>query len=277
MPWHRLRRPQVLAIRSLLEENYLPATANRMLSALRGVLKESSHSGQLGMEEYRLAVDVEPVRGESEPRGRDPSAAELRGLLEACARAPKESNHRQDSVARRRRDAAFLSLLYASGLRRAEAVALELGDLDQISGQLRVRRGKGRKPRPVSLPASALPSLQDWLEFRGSEPGPLFSAVLKNGRLVRDPQGQLQGLSGSAAWAICQERGRKAGIQPPAPHDLRRTWTGDLLEAGVDLATVQKMAGHASVSTTGRYDRRDRTVQRKASASVHVPYFMPMD
>ena len=267
----------MLAIRSLLEENYLPATANRMLSALRGVLKESSHSGQLGMEEYRLAVDVEPVRGESEPRGRDPSAAELRGLLEACARAPKESNHRQDSVARRRRDAAFLSLLYASGLRRAEAVALELGDLDQISGQLRVRRGKGRKPRPVSLPASALPSLQDWLEFRGSEPGPLFSAVLKNGRLVRDPQGQLQGLSGSAAWAICQERGRKAGIQPPAPHDLRRTWTGDLLEAGVDLATVQKMAGHASVSTTGRYDRRDRTVQRKASASVHVPYFMPMD
>jgi len=49
--------------------------------------------------------------------------------------------------------------------------------------------------------------------------------------------------------------------------------------AGVvlDLATVQKMAEHASVSTTGKYDRRDRTVQRKASASVHVPYFMPMD
>jgi site-specific recombinase XerD len=52
---------------------------------------------------------------------------------------------------------------------------------------------------------------------------------------------------------------------------------GDLLEAGVDLAMVQKMAGHASVSTTGRYDRRDRTVQRKASASVHVPYSTPMD
>jgi integrase/recombinase XerD len=181
--------------------------------------------------------------------------------------------HRQGAVARRRRDAAFLSLLYASGLRRAEAVALELSDLDQVSGQLRVRRGKGRKPRPVS----ALPALQDWLKVRVDEPGPLFSAVLKNGHLVRDPQGQLQGLSGSAAWVICKERGRKAGIQAPAPHDLRRTWTGDLLEAGVDLATVQKMAGHASLSTTGKYYRRDRTVQRKASASVHVPYFMPMD
>jgi site-specific recombinase XerD len=101
--------------------------------------------------------------------------------------------------------------------------------------------------------------------------------VLKNGRLVRDPQRQLQGLSGSAAWAICKERGRKAGIRPPAPHDLRRTWTGDLLEAGVDLATVQKMAGHASVSTTGRYDRRDHGVQRKAAGQLLVPYVAPED
>ncbi|MDQ6920155.1 MAG: hypothetical protein M3170_00960 [Candidatus Dormibacteraeota bacterium] len=58
MPWQRLRRPHVLKIRSLLEENYLPATANRMLSALRGVLRECWHSERLSMEEYRLAVDV---------------------------------------------------------------------------------------------------------------------------------------------------------------------------------------------------------------------------
>jgi integrase len=113
--------------------------------------------------------------------------------------------------------------------------------------------------------------LRDWLEVRGDESGPLFCAVLKNGRLVREPDGRLQGLRGSAAWAICKERGRKAGIQPPAPHDLRRTWTGDLLEAGVDLATVQKMAGHASVSTTGRYDRRDHVVQRRGAMQLFVP------
>jgi integrase/recombinase XerD len=127
----------------------------------------------------------------------------------------------------------------------------------------------------VSLPYSALPALQGWLETRGSEPAPLFCAVFKNGRLVRNPPGQLQGLSGSAAWSICKERGRKAGITPPAPHDLRRTWTADLLEAGVDLATVQKMAGHASVSTTGQYDRRDHGIQRRAAAELHVPYVEP--
>jgi site-specific recombinase XerD len=43
----------------------------------------------------------------------------------------------------------------------------------------------------------------------------------------------------------------------------------------MDLATVQKMAGHASVSTTGRYDRRDHTVQRKAARHLEVPYIAP--
>lgn len=127
-------------------------------------------------------------------------------------------------------------------------------------------------PRQVSLPVrpASAPGLAP---VRGSEPGALFCAVLKSGRLVRDAQGQLQGLSGSSAWAICQERGRKAGILPPTPHDLRRTWTADLLEAGVDLATDQKMAKHASASTTGPYDRRDRGVQRWAAEPIHVPYW----
>jgi integrase len=113
-------------------------------------------------------------------------------------------------------------MLRACGLSRIERRRASTGPT-----RLSVRRGKARKPRPVSLPTSALPSLQDWLQVRGNEPGPLFCAVLKNGRLVREPDGRLQGLSGSAAWSICKGRGRKAGIQPPAPHDLRRpSWYG---------------------------------------------------
>jgi integrase len=100
--------------------------------------------------------------------------------------------------------------------------------------------------------------------------------VLKTGRLVREGSGGLRRLSGSAAWAICKERGKKAGIQAPAPHDLRRIWVGDLLELA-DLATVQRMAGHASVATNARYDRRDHAAQRKAAAQLHVPYAPPDD
>ncbi len=100
--------------------------------------------------------------------------------------------------------------------------------------------------------------------------------MLKSGRLLREV-GQLARLSLVAAWRICRERGLQAQIPVPAPHDLRRTWIGDLLDLGVDLATVQKMAGHASASMTGRYDRRDRGVQRRAAALVHVPYIVAND
>ncbi len=72
-----------------------------------------------------------------------------------------------------------------------------------------------------------------------------------------------------------RERGLQARIPAPAPHDLRRTWIGDLLDLGVDLATVQKMAGHASASTTAGYDRRDRGPQYRAAALLHVPYMAP--
>jgi integrase len=275
MPWHRLRRPHVLRIRGLLEEHYQPATANRMLSALRGVLKECWHAQLMTTEEYQAALSVPAVRGESERRGRDLSPAELRGLFDACTRAPRDGPG-HDSAARRRRDAAFLALAYGCGLRRSEVVAVDIADLDLVAGELRVRRGKGKKPRQVTLPPSTVSALRDWLEVRSPEPGPLFCAVLKSGRLVRADAG-LARLSAAAAWRICRERGRKGQIQAPAPHDLRRTWIGDLLDLGVDLATVQKMAGHASASTTAGYDRRDRGVQRRAAVLLQVPYTVPED
>ena len=71
---------------------------------------------------------------------------------------------------------------------------------------------------------------------------------------------------------MCRKRGLQARIQATAPHDLRRTWIGDLLDLGVDLATVQKMAGHASASTTGRYDRRDYSAQRTAATQLQAPF-----
>ncbi|PZR97782.1 MAG: hypothetical protein DLM67_07050, partial [Candidatus Nephthysia bennettiae] len=104
----------------------------------------------------------------------------------------------------------------------------------------------------------------------GARAGSAFLPVLKSGASSVRPV-KVARLSPAAAWRICRERGLQARIPARGPHDLRRTWVGDLLNLGMDLATVQKMAGHASASTTAGYDRRDRGIQRPPSGPSSRP------
>lgn len=251
VPWHRLRFQHTQAVRSVLTERYTHSTANRMLSALRGVLKAAWKLGLMPAEDYHKAASVERVRGETVPAGRALTGGELAGLLDTCELEPLGI-----------RDAAILSLLYGCGLRRAELVGLQYGEYNKEESEL-VIRGKGNKQRAVPV-GNAVPALADWLTIRGEEAGPLFWGLGN-----RNHRGRL---TDQAIYNMLRKRAKAAGVTHLSPHDFRRTFVGDLLDAGADIVTVQKMAGHANPATTSRYDRRGQRAQHKAASLLHVPY-----
>ena len=254
-PWGELRRYHVTALRSKLAETLSYVTVNRYLSALRGVAKEAWHLGLLDGETYRKIADVKGLSGETVPAGRDVSAGEIAALMGACA---------ADSTATGIRDGAVIALLYAGGLRRAELAALHLADWD---GAFLTVAGKGNKQRRVPVDNGAADALADWLTLRGDAPGPLFYATRRGGHVQAG-----KGITSQAVYNLVQKRADQAGIAELSPHDFRRTVVGDLLDAGADLATVQKLLGHADPGTTSRYDRRGDAAKRRAVRLLHVPY-----
>jgi len=256
--WAVLRYQHTQAIRAKLAESRAPAGVNKILAALRGVLKEAWRLGLMNAEEYHRAVDLPGVRGERLARGRALSRRELQRLFEACAK---------DEGANGRRDAAIIAVLYGGGLRRSEIVALDLGDYDPETTELRVRDGKGRKDRLCYVTNGAKLALDAWLAVRGMKPGPLFWPADGRGRPLVNRR-----MTDQAILLLLRRRAKQARVRAFTPHDLRRSFISDLLDAGADMSTVQRLAGHANVQTTARYDRRGEETKRRAAELLHVPF-----
>jgi Phage integrase family len=165
----------------------------------------------------------------------------------------------------RDRDTALVALAYAGGFRRAELVALDVTDYDREAGRLRVV-GKGNKERAVFISNGARDALHAWLRVRGPAPGPLLLPVDRHGRVLA------RRLTEQTVYDRLRYLAERAGVAAFSPHDCRRSLAGDLLDAGVDLATVQALLGHASPATTARDDRRGERAVRQAAERVLVPY-----
>lgn len=254
-PWHQIRFQHAAAIRARLAEQYAPATSNKILAALRGVLKRAFALGLIGAEDYERVRHVESIKGVRIPRGRALPRGELLALFGVCD--PTKSGGA--------RNAALLAILYGGGLRRSEVVGLDLDNFDTATGVLTVK-GKGNKERVSYVTNGARQALDAWLGHRGNESGPLFVPVTKGGTII------IRRMTDQSVLDLVRRLARRAEIPRFSPHDLRRTFIGDMLDLGVDISTVQQLAGHAQVTTTARYDRRGEHVKRRAAEMLHVPF-----
>ena len=286
--WGTLRNQHTTAIRARIIQNYSPATANKILSALRQTLKQAWLLGQMTAEEYNRAIELEPVTGETLPAGRELSTGEILALMTTCQ---KDKNQNAGT-----RDAAIIGMMYATGLRRDEVVKLDVENYDTETGKLILTGKRSKKQRTAYVTNGAADALNDWLTIRGTQPGPLFVEVNKGGKVLIEresmvvrPFRKIRGvevpnkkagmtiyrggaMTSQAIYNMLFKRTQEAGIKNFSPHDMRRTFISHLLNAGADIATVSKMAGHANIQTTARYDRRPEEAKRKAAELLHVPY-----
>jgi len=254
--WQHLTFEQVHHVRSALTEmGYSVNTINMTIAGLRGITRTAFNLGLMSADNMMRINALKVVKGRTTSRkGRRLNNSEIKKL--------KTATRHQDNPTKRARDLALLMVGIGTGVRCAEICALDLDSINFGDGKLVIEKGKGRKQRQIYVSASVLRAITKWVSIRGSQSGPLFSRILRNGSITN------KRLSTSGITYALRKVQERADIEPFSPHDLRRTFITHLLEKGVDLNIVRQLAGHSDVSTTVRYDKRDELWQKQASQGL---------
>lgn len=253
--WATLNAANVRAI--MAKVTGAPATRNKTLAALKGVARAAYDMELLPGEAHERIRRVKGDDGKREPVGRDIEPHELAALMRACA----------DGTPAGKRDAAIIALAAKTGARRDELAGMRRDAMTDRGALIEIRViGKRDKQRTLYVDNGALQALRAWLELC-PDCEFVFAPISQLGDVRRGR------MSNVAMHKILQRRAAQAGLPAVSWHDFRRTFAGQLLDAGEDIATVAAMMGHSSVNTTARYDRRPAEARRRAAARITVPYF----
>jgi integrase/recombinase XerC len=224
-----------------------PRTLALTLSAWRGFYR--------WLARYR-GFGANPVLGIRAPKASRPLPKAL--SVESTEQLLNEQTKDEPALLR---DRAMFELLYSSGLRLGELVALNVGDgrLDLRQGEVTVT-GKGAKTRTVPVGAKAREALSAWLGARHAAPGEKALFVGARGRRISP------GTVGTRLNRWARRRGLHERVHP---HMLRHSFATHVLQSSQDLRAVQEMLGHASISTTQVYTHLDYQALAKVYDAAH--------
>ena len=232
------------------DREYASATVARKVAAIKSYFHYLTSEGTIG-EDPTATLDSPKVR-KYLPKAISQEA--VNQLLNAPTRREGP---------RALRDKAILELLYATGMRVSELVALNLGDVNLDSATARCV-GKGGKERIIPVYSQAVDAIRDYTE-RGRL------------QLLRDPQERAlflnhrgRRLTRQGLWLIIKRYVEEVGITVPVtPHTLRHSFATHMLSGGADLRNVQELLGHANISTTQVYKQMTSEGLREAYDQAH--------
>jgi site-specific recombinase XerD len=244
----------------------------RVLRRFAGVLSERGNSRSTvarKLAAFRAFYRVLVERGELEASPADLVASPKRDSHLPTVLSRSEIDQLLDSLPTATpldlRDRALFELAYASGLRAAELVDLDVESLDRDGEQLRVE-GKGGKTRVVPAGEHAWRAIDAYLE-RG-RPALVAGGARRDRALFLSRTGRR--LATTDVRRRLRAALRHAGVQAAAsPHALRHSFATHLLDGGADLRAIQELLGHSSLSTTQTYTRVESKRLRKAYAQAH--------
>jgi integrase/recombinase XerC len=245
-----LEAAQVRRFLALLHSKGLsPRTLALILSAWRGCFRWLARHRAFG---------ANPVLGIRAPKAAKPLPKAL-----SVEQTEKLFSLRNAGSPALVRDRAMFELLYSSGLRVGEVVALDLNDgrLDLREGEVTVT-GKGAKTRTVPVGRKACEALEAWLSVRNALAAPNEPALFVGARGRR--------VTAASIWKRLNSWAKLSGLgQTVHPHMLRHSFATHVLQSSQDLRAVQEMLGHASISTTQVYTHLDFQALAKVYDAAH--------
>jgi integrase/recombinase XerD len=237
--WNSLSRDDVLAFLLYLKERrYAPSTLARRTAAVRAFCEFLLQSKLIG---------VDPTTNLDTPRvNRTPPKSLTVVQVDELLELPLRSSGPEAL-----RDKAMLELLYATGMRVSELMALNLDDVSLDAEYVRCN-GRSRERR-LPINASTATAVEEYMDL--ARPQLARGTRAPDSALFLNHRGQR--LTRQGFWLILKRYAAKLGANELTPHTLRHSFAKHMLANGADLRSVQQLLGHASISTTQIYQQGD--------------------